>query len=118
MRYWALDWTPWTNYYIPVSLQLPMIEDNKDNDHKEIKLIYHSINCFIIGKPGGPNITRDFDLFMSDAVDVYPFYANLEREEIKNYSNIEFTEEDIISWIMRNPGRDRLKEQLKLSKKE
>lgn len=117
MKYWTLDWTSWTNYYIPVSIKLPMIEDNKKNDHKEIKLMYYPVNCFIIGKPGKPNITKDFDLFMSDAIYVYPFYANLDRDEIKNYPNIEFNESDIISWILKSSGRDRLKEQLRMLKK-
>ena len=115
MKYWRLEWTSYTNYYVPVDLEIPILDGSWEKDHSEIKLEYHPINCLILGKPGEPSIGGDIDMFMFGVDTIYPFMANLGRLELKEHPG-EFTPEEIIGWIIKNYPNQRLVEQLKLSR--
>lgn len=116
MKYWKLNWTSWTNYYIPVNLEIPILSDeNSSVDHGNIQLTYYPINCLILGRAGDPWAGTDLDLFMLGVEIIHPFMANLEREELKEHPwNPD--PKDIISWIIRGYKNKNLIEQLKLSK--
>lgn len=101
MKYWKLEWTNWTNYYVPVFLQLPIFLGDKSKDHSEVKLEYKDYNCIIIGKPGEPSITHDLELFMTGVEYITAFKVNLERLELKEHP-IKFNSDDIINWIINN----------------
>ena len=65
MKYWKLEWTSWTNYYVPIDLEIPILSnENSIVDHQSVHLNYHPINCLILGKPGEPSVCNDLDLFM------------------------------------------------------
>lgn len=116
MKYWKLEWTSWTNYYIPVNLEIPILSnETKKMDHQEVHLKYHPINCLILGRPGECWAGNDLDSFMIGVKTIYPFTANLEREELKEHLwNPE--PKEVVRWIIENYQNKRLAEQLKLAK--
>lgn len=117
MKYWKLEWTSWTNYYVLVDLEIPILSNDlsKQLDHKTVELDYHPINCLILGKPGEPSVGGDLDLFMIGVETIYPFLANLKREELKEHPN-KFEPKDVIEWIIKNYKNQRLVEQLKMAR--
>lgn len=116
MKYWKLEWTSWTNYYVPIDLEIPILSnENSIVDHQNVHLNYHPINCLILGKPGEPSVCNDLDLFMLGVETIYPFMANLERKELQEHPS-KVDPKDVIDWIIKGYKNRRLIEQLKLSK--
>lgn len=120
MKYWRLEWTPYTNYYVQIDLEIPILDSNywkdeKLKDHSIVSLKYHPVNCLILGKPGEPSIGGDLDMFMFGVDCIYPFMANLGRSELREHPG-KFTAEEVVEWIIDNYPNPRLVEQLKLSR--
>lgn len=116
MKYWKLGWTSWTNYYVLVDLEVPIIgTESSEVDHKQVQLQYYPINCIILGKPGEPSVCSDLDLFMLGVETAYVFNANLGRENLKE-SPCKFESKEITEWIIKNYKNRRLSEQLRLSR--
>lgn len=93
MKYREVPEAEWTNYYVKVDFELPMVSNNKI-------LGYYPAGVLILGKPGSVSLIRDLDTFMEN-ISLISFLdiPLLDKDCYRDYP-VNFSTDDIINWII------------------